>query len=881
MGSGSIGLAGNGRLIDWEIFNRPSKGSSHGFSHFAVKAERNGKLLDARILHGDLNPPYTGEFQAKGRSRFGTGPRREYLSGIPHFNETEFRGEYPFATLDFTEPKFPGGVSLTAFNPFIPLNDGDSSIPAAFFDIEIANPTKEPIRYTVSGTLKNPFPANRTVNTFQEHEKIPLIKLHSTDMNENNPEFGDMTIAVSFKKDHAAQSDSVSYQEYWYRGGWFDNLLVYWQDFTRTASFINRTYEPAFGKNISDFEEGDHCSLAAHFDVAPGKSGAARFTITWNFPNVSNYWNPQQNESVDCSGDKCCAECETDAETWQNYYATVFPDSQDSALYCHRNWDRLLGETETFHKSLFTSTLPKSVLDAVSANISILKTPTVLRLEDGTFYGFEGCNADSGCCEGSCTHVWNYAYALPFLFPNMERSMRDIDFKYNMSTDGGMSFRLQLPLGRKPEKFRPCADGQFGGVMKMYREWKISGDGEWLRSHWDNIKQTIAFAWAESNRDKWDTNRDGVLEGRQHHTLDMELFGPNSWLTGFYLGALLAAGEMAAYLGDGEAEKEYQDLFTKGKRWADANLFNGEYYHQLIDLSDKSIIESFRHPDEFGVINSGNDGIDAYWSAEHGEIKYQVAEGCGIDQVVAQWHANVMGLGEIFDREQTKTALQSIYKYNFKNSMRDYVNPCRVYSLQDEAATVICDYPASSPVIPVPYAQETMNGFEYQAACHMIQEGMVNEGLELVAAVRDRYDGNKRNPWNEFECGSNYARSMASFALLPTISGFSFDMVQGEIGFDPIPMPPPNENDRYRFPWSLDPAWGCYSQNPQKAEIEILGGEMKLHSVKLPQVAKRGVRSIVCNKTEISFRIETDTIYFSEPITLGKNDVLTVSIDGS
>ena len=205
------------------------------------------------------------------------------------------------------------------------------------------------------------------------------------------------------------------------------------------------------------------------------------------------------------------------------------------------------------------------VLEAVSANLSTLKSPTCLRLEDGSFYGWEGCGCVEGCCEGSCTHVWNYAQALPFLFPSLERSMRDLDFRYNMRDDGGMVFRLQLPLGRERGVFRPCVDGQFGGVMKLYRDWKICGDTEWLRSHWDAVKKNIAFAWAPTNADGWDRDQDGILEGRQHHTLDMELFGPNSWLTGMYLGALKAAAEMADTLGDTEAEDRYRALFKRGQ----------------------------------------------------------------------------------------------------------------------------------------------------------------------------------------------------------------------------------------------------------------------------------------------------------------------------
>ena len=97
IGTGCIGLAGNGRLIDWEIFNHPSKGSVNGFSHFAVRAERDGEVLDARILQGDLPPPYIGEMTATGHRGFGFGPRREFLAGTPHFKDVAFRGEFPVA----------------------------------------------------------------------------------------------------------------------------------------------------------------------------------------------------------------------------------------------------------------------------------------------------------------------------------------------------------------------------------------------------------------------------------------------------------------------------------------------------------------------------------------------------------------------------------------------------------------------------------------------------------------------------------------------------------------------------------------------------------------------------------------------------------------
>ncbi len=493
-----------------------------------------------------------------------------------------------------------------------------------------------------------------------------------------------------------------------------------------------------------------------------------------------------------------------------------------------------------------------------------------MRLEDGTFYGFEGCHPAAGCCEGSCTHVWNYAQALPFLFPQLERSMREADYRYNLRPDGGMAFRLQLPLGSERWSFRPCADGQFGGVLKAYRDWKVCGDTEWLRRLWPAIQQSIEFAWSETNEDRWDPDRRGILTGRQHHTLDMELFGPNAWLTGFYLGALKAAAEMAAYLGEPERAADYRSLFERGKAWADRHLFNGEYYHQLIDLSDRSILEQFAG----GSASMSGDVLSAYWDEEHGEIKYQIGEGCEIDQVLAQWHANLYGLGEIFDPAQTQSALASIFRHNFRRPMRNEYNPCRVYCLNDEGGLVIAYWPEGrrKPVIPLPYSQETQNGYEYAAAIQMIQSGLVEEGMTVVAAIRERYDGERRNPWNEFECGSNYARSMASYALLNAFSGFRFDMVRGLVGFSPACT----HEGHFRCFWSLDSGWGEFVQQPGHFELRVLYGNLRVQTLEVPLTKGEIVRTVLLQNEAVPFVQDSNQIHLQPAVGIAQAQVLAV-----
>ena len=279
IGTGSIGLAGNGRLIDWEIFNRPNKGSFNGFSHFAVRAERSGKVIDARVLQGDLHPPYSGIINGPGFNSFGFGPSREFLTGLPHFESLEFTGEFPIARLDFVDEKFAGKVRLTAFNPFIPLNDFDSGLPAAFFEFEVENTSSETLAYTLSGTLSNPLPANN-LHTIKRETNRAYLHLAS-----DSPEAaeaaktgsGDLTLGVEGKE--------ISSQAYWYRGGWFDNLEIYWQDFYQPGELKPRSY-PAekAGANNSG-------SLAARFTLPPKGHRRIRFAITWNFPYYENYWN--------------------------------------------------------------------------------------------------------------------------------------------------------------------------------------------------------------------------------------------------------------------------------------------------------------------------------------------------------------------------------------------------------------------------------------------------------------------------------------------------------------------------------------------------------------------------------------------------------------
>ena len=809
IGTGSISLDGSGRLVDWEIFNRPNKGSIGDYTHFAIKAI-DGEKITTYVLQSD---PYESAMGAYGRGNFkgyGYGPSERQMVGFPHFRHLTFEGSFPMAHLHFADEEFPAQVTLTAFNPFIPCDEEASSLPAAFFEITVENTTDRTMRYVPAFSVGNPFALgeNKTVC----EGGITRIQMKHAGASPDEVGYGDLTVATDM--------EDTEWQTYWYRGKMMDHVVSYWKDFATCAeSLQDRVYDTPAAHS--------RCTLAGGFALAAGESKTVRFVLSWNVPNNCNDW----------SGDKATEYCkhpDGTPVTWKNYYATRFADSTETASYALRHWASLSARTRRFTELLHNTTLPREVMDAASANLAVLKSPTVWRLEDGSFYGWEGVHERAGSCEGTCQHVWNYAYAMCYLFPSLERSIRDLEFRYSTAEDGRMGFRLMLPLGSRMTDFRACLDGQMGTVIKCYREWKLSGDDAWLRSHWEDIQRVLEYAWSEKNPDAWDRDRDGMLEGRQHHTLDMELFGPSSWLEGMYLGALKAASEMAEYLGDADKSELYRAVFAKGYAATKKELFNGSYFVQKVDLADRRIV------DRFGA-------AEDYWNDERNEIKYQIADGSSIDQLLGQWHADLLGLGDLFDPQDVNTALSSMIKNNFKESVREHVNPWRIFSYGDESGSVICDYPAGAPkpVIPIPYCEETMTGFEYSFAGLLLSRGYIADGLRVIRAVRDRFDGENRNPWNEFECGSNYARSMASFAFLPILAGFSCDLPHGHLGFSPY-----REGD-FRSLWSVDGAWGEIVFRAKERVLSVEEGGVTLSSFGIP--AGDTVASLWIDGKEIAF----------------------------
>lgn len=830
IGCGSIGLGTDGSFKNFEIFNRPDRESVNAFSHFAVKAERNGKLIDFRVLKGDGSGSAMGKVsRERGEvSVWGNGTDRGTLSGLRHFRSTVFRAFCPVCEIGYIDPTFPAKTKMAAFSPFIPMNSADSSIPCAFFEIELENTETETTDFTVAFSLGNPFPGNKTnrVTEISGHIGIAL----SSDGEKDTSESGSMTVT--------ALDGDVSYQEYWYRGGWFDELTVFLKDFKAPGKLVNRTYD-------SPCSEGSCvCTVASSITLKPKEKKTLRFAVTWYCPIIEKYWDASK-------------------PTIKSYVASRFDNSDDVMSYCIENYGRLKSDTYLFVKAIESQTLPASVKDALGAAIAVAKSSTVLRLSDGTIWGWEGITEKSGSCEGTCTHVWNYAALFPMLFPDLERSIRNAEFKYSIDRNGKMAFRMMLPPGSGVYDFRACADGQFGTVIKTYREWMLGAGDEFLREKWDKIRSLISYSWSDKNPDRWDSDRRGVLTGRCHHTLDMELFAPSSWLQSFYLAALKAALEMAKYLGDTDAENEYFELLKSGRDYTEKHLFKNGYYCQDIDPADTSVISEYQMGK---LINS-----EGYLDPESGEIKYQIGEGLAITAVEGDRLALSAMLGGILAPEKIKSTLEAIMRYNFK-SMRNIDNPCRIFASDDDFGTVTCSYDGTKrkPAIPIPYAEECMTGFEYAAASEMIRYGMLTEGETVVKAVRDRYNDGRRDPFAELECGAAYARSMACFDLISAYSGLYADLrCENTVAFAPV------KNGTYF--WSLGGAFGNVTFG-KKVVFGVMYGEFPLSAFAYSGVFSRVLlngRSINAKICESSIPKMAFIAKF-EKLILKKGDKLTL-----
>jgi uncharacterized protein (DUF608 family) len=286
-----------------------------------------------------------------------------------------------------------------------------------------------------------------------------------------------------------------------------------------------------------------------------------------------------------------------------------------------------------------------------------------------------------------------------------------------------------------------------------------------------------------------------VLDSQQHNTYDIEFYGENSLANSMFFAALRAGSVMADHAGDTDAAQRYAEAAEVGSKRMDELLYNGEYYDQRVTDVD--------------------------------EHRYQYGAGCLSDQLLGQTLAHLTDLGHVLPADHVRSAVGAIYRHNFRSDFTGYHSVQRTYALNDDRGLVLCSWPRGGrPRIPFVYSDEVWSGIEYQVATNLIYEGLVDEGLEIVRAVRERHDGVRRNPWNEVECGNHYARSMASWGVLVALSGLSWDARTRSLRL--APHAAATDGGTARLFLSTASGWGEVELAPETAELRLLWGELDL-----------------------------------------------------
>lgn len=723
IGTGSVTLHASSALTEFEVFNRPTEGNKLPYSFFCMHSEW-GDRQDTRVLEAMRAPDFS-------RAR---GYHPHEAMGLPRFPASQMEVAFPFARVSFEDDSLPLSVGLEAFTPFIPLEEDDSGIPAVSFRYTVRNDSNTPATVLLALSMpnilglprfdcfENYLPFSGRENVAVEDAEVAGVFMGGGGVSRDSLEYADCSIVVP--REHGLVSPQ------WYQGGWYDGVTEFWRDFT------NGRLGPEAKPNVSRSAIGPAGypvgSAGIRKVIQPGEEEEFRFILSWYVPNRHKGWFPSDNPG----------------QTMKNHYATRFGSSLEAAKYLYSNLPRLERQSRLFSDALYGSTLPDDVIEAVANNLTVLTSNTCFRDETGTFLAWEGCHEQEGSCHGTCTHVWNYAQGAAWLFPALERSARLNEFRYEVEPDGKMNFRAQKRFGLAAFDMHAAADGQLGTIVRAWREYTLSGDKAFLEEVYPQALKCLEYA-----EKTWDLDGDLLLEGLQHNTYDIEFLGANPLSGVMYLGALRAAGRMADVLGDHAASEEMRRKSETSGRLLDEKCFNGSYYVQSISDVDR--------------------------------LPYQFGAGCLSDQLLGQALAHWYGLGYLLPKEHVSRAARAVFDNNFLDGTGRGACLQRLYVAQDEVGLVLCTWPnGGKPRFPFVYSDEVWTGVEYHVASLLIMEGYVAEGLSMVSTVRDRYDGVRRNPFSEMECGHHYARSLASYGVLLALSGLSVSP-QGSVTFAP------------------------------------------------------------------------------------------------
>jgi len=804
IGAGHYAIAGDGSLRQWQIFNIPNHEAFLPGTFFAVRVNQGnfttGRILQTTSYYDDPDfapAPSVNDHAVPDELR-------SLMQQFPGVKDVEFTGEYPIAQLHYLDDTLPVEIVCTVMTPMTPLDADFSGLPAVIcrFSVRRTSGTR-PTNIALLASLQNAvgYDGVSHINGVENHgyggnlnSVVRLGNLHAIQManrwlDEDDPKNGSMLVG-------AGTDEAVSTEGY---AGW-DDPQSFLQDFFRS----DRPFQGHQG-GTSVRGRTFNAGLVQRFTLRNNEPVTVTFYHAWHMPNFYVNWdNRDVYRNPGGPTDK--------SKFWVGKrYSVRYKDALDVARDVADREEALWKETERFRGSFYRGTMPPAFIDRIGSQISIIRSPTTFWDGQGRFFGFEGCNGASanwiskvgGCCPLNCTHVWNYEQSLAYLYPALERSMRETEVFAQQSPEGFIQHRVSFPLyiprqWNNPQEGPrgPALDGMFSIVLRCYREIRQMPDSEWFKRAWPKIRSLLEHCIR-----KFDPKETGVIEGEQPNTYDISVYGPNTFIGSLYLAALRAGEEMARRRGlDGDVTR-YRTIFERGREAYDRQCWNGEYYIQLVRTE--------------------------------AEARNAYGTGCHSDQLIGQWWALMLDLGYILPQAHVHTAVEYIFKYNFLRDFSNFRHHQRVFADRTDAGLLMATWPKGGrPRIPTGYCDEVWTGIEYEVAALCLYEGLPRQAEEILTAITRRYDGTRRNPWNEVECGDHYARAMSSYGVLLAASGFYYDAPEGVLTFGPR-----ISADDFRAFYAAGTGWGTYTQQRTagvlEAAVDVDGGTVGLRSLRV------------------------------------------------
>ncbi|MGE4159145.1 MAG: GH116 family glycosyl-hydrolase [Planctomycetota bacterium] len=728
VGSGTVVVGGEGAIRRMEL-GRPASDDAVAFASVRL----GGTKPTTRKLEGMIP---------------GGAPPSLSPKEWPGYESAVFQSHFPFSTIRLTDPDIPLNCTVTPFSPFVPLDDEASSMPVAILEYAFENRTKRPLTFEFSFHMSHPYPGEGG---------DPLVKVL--------PGKGVLFGSAGPGTHPTAALGLVDAPH---------RILMGWGAPPRKA--FRRLWDEV---KAGDFAEDrptatttpscEAASVCVEVLLNPRERAVVPVVICWHAPQMV---------------------CHDSAELVASWHGKKWKDAAAVLHHVITRYHDLRRRTREFHDALTQTSVPDSVIDAVSGHLATLRTSVFLRRDSGALRLGLADQDPMGAC-----HMAPQTHALGMLFPALSRQVTEGLFKTCFHEENG-DFQ-QIPLFSDQAKVDEAAgiiDSRLLALLRLHQDWKSSGDRAWLESLYPLALRTIDYVIHHI-----DPEERGLPTGRRRLILGWVASAPEPYTTALYVAALTAMEELAGDIGRGDDAGRFKLLSGRAQRMMET-LFQGEHYLQPSEESDPA-------SEVLGV-------------------------GILSDALAGALIAQLGGLGGAFNQRRVTRHLKTVFRRNFRRVLRahGYLGEPSTASHQDPGL-LVASWPTERPDRALGIADEVWPGGEMLLAAHLILSGLTIEGLSVVHASRVRRGDVRRNPF-DIEPTLHSLRGLAAPLLLQALGGFRFDAVTRT-----LEVHPRIHDSDYNTFFCTATGWGvCRVQSLPKLvslSLKVLEGYLEVHHLKI------------------------------------------------